>query len=129
MMDYCSYHETIARYRSNLCMARFEDVISDFGNVVRAMNDQFGTDFDVFEHTPENVDAVKQILEVSHRWWSETQEGDPDHLKIPWPAASKKKETERFADMYHDASFRKLRLRCEKSYELLAEDVPMANAA
>ena len=41
----------------------FEQVTSDFGAVIERVNAAFGTDFGVFQHTPENEAAVLAAIE------------------------------------------------------------------
>jgi hypothetical protein len=57
------YYETLLPIRSELFLARFEDVTHDFGAVMRALNDRWGTSFVPFEHTPENASRCFQATE------------------------------------------------------------------
>ena len=47
-------------------VATFESVTSDFGGVVRAVNERFGTEFAVFEHTDENVARCFARIDEDH---------------------------------------------------------------
>lgn len=53
-----SFYEAIEELRSGYVLATFEDVTTDFGQVTRRVNERFGTDFGVFEHTVENAKYV-----------------------------------------------------------------------
>jgi hypothetical protein len=57
------YHRALLPVRSQLFMVRFEDVTKDFGAVMRAANDHWGTSFIPFLHTPENAARCFQITE------------------------------------------------------------------
>jgi hypothetical protein len=54
-----SFYETIWPYREQVVIAPFEVVIDDFGLIVERVNTRFGTEFDRFEHTTPNVEAVR----------------------------------------------------------------------
>ena len=57
------YHETLLPVRSEIFLARFEDVTKDFGAVMRAVNARFGTSFTPFVHTPENTSRCFRLTE------------------------------------------------------------------
>jgi hypothetical protein len=64
---YRRFHEAILPYRDACQVARFEDVTSDFGQVIDAVNARFGTEFTPFHHTPENVAVVYALIEERAR--------------------------------------------------------------
>ena len=57
------YYETLLPFRSQLFLARFEEVTTDFGGVMRAFNARWGTSYVPFEHTPENAASCFQITD------------------------------------------------------------------
>jgi hypothetical protein len=61
------FYETLLPVRSQLFLARFEDVTTDFGGVIKAFNARWGTSYVPFEHTPENAARCFQITEAEHR--------------------------------------------------------------
>jgi hypothetical protein len=61
------YYETLLPVRSQLFVARFEDVTTDFGGVIRALNAKWGTSFTPFDHTPENAADCFRVTEDEHR--------------------------------------------------------------
>jgi len=64
---YRRFHEAVLPHRDACHVARFEDVTTDFGRVVEAVNARFGTAFTPFQHTPENVAAVYALIEERAR--------------------------------------------------------------
>jgi hypothetical protein len=36
----------------------FDDIVADYGRVIRRLNEKFGTDFDEFVHSDENVETL-----------------------------------------------------------------------
>ena len=63
LKDYVRFYRRIYPHRDGFVVARFEDVTTDFGKVIRRLNERFGTTFDEFEHTSENVSRCFDIME------------------------------------------------------------------
>ena len=57
----------MAPCRDKFIVGRFEEVTTDFGEVIRRVNARFGTNFKLFEHTEENLRKVFQIVEEMHK--------------------------------------------------------------
>jgi hypothetical protein len=55
---YVRFYESLLPFRGSFVVARFEDVLSDFGSVIRRINERFGTSFAELEATRSNVNAV-----------------------------------------------------------------------
>jgi hypothetical protein len=70
---YTRFYERLTRHRGRLAIAPFDVITSDFGRVIQDVNARFGTAFDRFEQTPENVEACYAIIEdrARHPPWSE----------------------------------------------------------
>jgi hypothetical protein len=60
IMTYLDFYRPLLPYIGNFVVGEFQDVISDYGKVIHAVNQKFGTSFGIFEHTEENV---KKCLE------------------------------------------------------------------
>ncbi len=63
LRSYIDFYERIKPYRSNYLLATFDNVIDDFGNVIRQFNEKFQTSFSVFEQTEENVKKCFEMVE------------------------------------------------------------------
>ena len=55
---YTAFHENLLDLSDRLMIVRFEDVTTDFGAVIDALNQRFGTRFSSFEHTSEAVAEI-----------------------------------------------------------------------
>jgi hypothetical protein len=62
LRDYRSFYEKIWSHRDGIVVASFPEVTTDFGAVVRRVNDRFGTVFEEFAHTPENVQRCFEVM-------------------------------------------------------------------
>jgi hypothetical protein len=67
LMAYARFHERLLPYRSSFVVADFREVTTDLGSVIGRVNQRFGTEFDEFEHTPENVQMCFTLVEIRTR--------------------------------------------------------------
>jgi hypothetical protein len=61
------FYQRIYPYRSHFVIATFEQLTSDFGAVIAAVNDRFATDFSLFEHSENNVKRCFELIEHRSR--------------------------------------------------------------
>lgn len=61
------YHQEVRPLSDEVLLVTFDEVTTDFGLVVDRLNDRFGTAFDRFEHTPENVAQVFAAIDEKQR--------------------------------------------------------------
>ena len=61
LKDYIRFYRTVVPYRDKFVVGRFEEVTTDFGEVIRRVNARFGTNFKPFEHTDKNPRKVFQL--------------------------------------------------------------------
>lgn len=59
LRTWTAWYERLAPVHDRAVVAPFEVVTDDFGRVVDAVNARFGTDFARFDHTEENVAAIR----------------------------------------------------------------------
>jgi hypothetical protein len=64
---YVSFYETAEKYRDAYVLGLFEEVTKDFGQVIKRINDKFGTTFSLFNHNEENVSKLFAGMETQAR--------------------------------------------------------------
>lgn len=64
---YEDYYSVILPHCQSLFIMRFEDVIADFGKVMRAFNARWGTTYNCFEHTAGNTAICMSRIEDAWR--------------------------------------------------------------
>jgi hypothetical protein len=67
LRKYITFYTRCLPVADNCVVATFEQVLSDFGAVIRRINNRFGTNFEIFHHTDENVKAVRKHMEEGCR--------------------------------------------------------------
>lgn len=63
LKDYIRFYRSILPYRDKFVVGRFEEVTTDFGQVIKRVNAHFGTNFKTFDHTDKNLQKVFQIVD------------------------------------------------------------------
>jgi hypothetical protein len=86
LKHYIMFYRTVAKYREAYVVGRFEEVTGDYGAVVRRINDKFGTQFAIFDHTEQNVKKVYSLIEERHRT---RNGGRVSETKIARPSTAK----------------------------------------
>lgn len=88
LLSYRVFYRSIANLSDRFVIATFEEVTTDFGNVIERVNQRFETHFQPFSHTPENVDRVWQNIEAGQtaKKWSASDV----ERKATYPVESRK---------------------------------------
>ncbi len=60
---YIRFHKRLEKYRDNIIVAPFNQVITDFGKIIRAVNVRFQTSFIPFKPTAENTIKSFSLIE------------------------------------------------------------------
>lgn len=79
-----SFYRTIRPALDRVVLAPFPVVITDFGRVMRVVNERNGTSFVPFEHTPENQQRCFDAMDAY--WTSRVGEGREKELKVGRPS-------------------------------------------
>ena len=67
MRGWLRFYVPLLGYLDRVVVAPFDRVTTDFGAVIRQVNDRFGTTFAPFEHTDENVARVWTSIDRDYR--------------------------------------------------------------
>jgi len=87
--EYIHHHREVLPLVDDLVIGTFEQITTDFGLVVDALNERFGTTFARFEQTPESVDRVFARIDAHY----EELYGDrASERVVPRPSPARKAE-------------------------------------
>ncbi|CAN5818427.1 hypothetical protein BH18ACT11_BH18ACT11_08270 [soil metagenome] len=113
---FLAFYETVEAYRDAYVLGTFEEVTGDFGQVIRRINDRFGTTFSPFRHNERNVEAVLARVERnSKRRFGETQWVD----KASRPLAARENKKRELGYELEDPRLGALVSRAEAVYDRL----------
>jgi hypothetical protein len=112
------FHEPLLPYRSDLVVATFDQVVTDFGRVTERVNERFGKEFVPFEHTPANVERVLGLIED----YTRPPAGDGASLEriVSRPSQERAGALERLRPAYLAPKLAATRLRAGTLYEEFA---------
>jgi len=70
LQDYINYYQVVLRNIDNIELALFEEVINNYGSVIKRINFKFNTEFNLYENNSENKKRVFERIERNNRMWS-----------------------------------------------------------
>lgn len=116
LRGYIRFYAPLLTYADRVVVATFDEVISDFGGVIRRLNDRFGTDFAEFVHSPEHMARIEQEIAEDYQL---RMMGDPErlHRTIPWPSGRRAALRPSVRDRYEAQATASLRRRAAKLFE------------
>jgi len=115
---YISFYETAEQYRESYVLGLFEDVTEDFGQVIKRLNDKFGTTFSLFRHNEESVNELFAGMETQARKkYGETLW----ERKVQRPAATRERIKDEIEYESENPRRKKLIERAEAVYDRLRE--------
>ena len=121
---YIAFYETSEKYRDAYVLGLFEEVTEDFGQVIKRMNDRFGTTFSVFHHDEENVSKLFADMET----YARKKYGESLwERKIHRPSAVKERMKHEIEHDLESPKRKKLIARAEAVYDRLTN--PMRKPA
>ena len=65
--EYIQFYQDVLAVSGQFVVAKFETLISDYGIVIRRLNDRFGTRFAPFDHTQENVARCFETIDTHYK--------------------------------------------------------------
>ncbi|AFZ44036.1 hypothetical protein PCC7418_1868 [Halothece sp. PCC 7418] len=67
LREYISFYGLIMPYRQGLVLATFDELKSDYGAVIRRVNERYKTHFEEFEHTKVNVRHCFRLIDAGYQ--------------------------------------------------------------
>ncbi|HZP90909.1 MAG TPA: hypothetical protein VFC04_07940 [Actinomycetota bacterium] len=123
LRGYLRFYEPLLPVRDRVVVGRFDEVTTDFGAVIRRVNERFGTDFREFEHTQESARRVFEEIEGDYR--ARLPEGEALERQVARPSEWRRRLKAELASSYRAPATRDLRARAERAFGALV-DVPRA---
>jgi hypothetical protein len=115
---YLRFYRPLRPYLDQIVVATFDQVTTDFSAVIRRVNERYGTDFGLFEHTEENARrSLDEIKEHSKERWGD---GLTAEMKRSSPSELREQVKEALRQRYQEPPLRRLRERADQEYETFA---------
>ena len=115
--DYIAFYKPLLPYRDRFVLAPFEEITTDYGKVIQRLNEKFGTHFDVFQHTDENVKKCFDLIDEGY----EQSFGTLKEEVVSRPADSRKSQQEKLRQEFASEELSSLRTKAYSVYKTLME--------
>ena len=115
---YNRLYRNVEAYRDKIVVADFKAVTGNFGAVIRAVNEKFGTDFKEFDHSKDNVDTCFKLIE--ERW--RHSDGEVRELGVGRPSQDRKQLKAELLPQLEAPELAKLRQEAFALYNRLVGD-------
>ena len=114
LVEYVDFYRTCWRVRDHFVVGVFDDVIADFGAVVRAVNQRFGTSFRPYEPTADNQAAAFALVEEMNR---RECRGEVVESHVGRPSADRRQYADEIAAVIAERGSPRLMDRADGWYE------------
>ena len=120
LRSYSRFYSPLLPLRARFVTARFDDLVGDFGGVIRRVNEMFGTAFEEFQHTDANIARVQSEVDL----WDRNTFGEGPRLEEgrARPSAVRTRMKDELRAAYLSRKLSSLRARAEALYERFAND-------
>jgi hypothetical protein len=115
LYDYLAFYQPILKYRNKFVLAPFHEITHNYGAIIRKVNEQYGSNFDEFIHTDENVSKCFELIDDGY-----TQAfGELKEEVVSRPSHTRHSQKEALTEEFHSASLIKLRTSATRVYDAL----------
>jgi hypothetical protein len=126
LTEYIDFYEGIEQLGNSIVLAEFNEVTSDFGAVTRRLNARFGTTFQEFAPTPENLERCYQLIDDEER--RNTGSG-PRPTRVARPTDERAEKKRELSSRLEQPPARDLLAAAENVYSRLLHKHGLAPAA
>ena len=114
LKGYISFHEAILPYCDHFVIADFNVVVKDFGSIIRAVNQKFGTDFQEFVHTEENV---QQCFATIDDFYRRAGQGKISARTVARPSGDRQQQKALLRQRLQESNLKSLKLKAQETYQ------------
>lgn len=114
LIYWISFHSKLLKYKDFFIIADFTEVTTDFGNVIKRINKHFNTQFEIFEHTPENIKKCFDKMESFQRKINNNQLNESG---IPRPSLKRNEKKKELLSKLDEPKLRALRQEANQIYQ------------
>ncbi|WOB43927.1 hypothetical protein HNI00_12805 [Thermoleptolyngbya oregonensis NK1-22] len=119
LQSYLDFHEGILDLKDQMVVSTFQQVTTDFGQVIRRVNQRFGSSFAEFEHTEANV---KRCFELQEEGWAAKGQREPN---VGFPSEERKRIKDQLREQFYSESrgdrLIQMRTRAYELYDLFCQ--------
>jgi hypothetical protein len=106
LLRYSQFYAGVEPFLDHVVVARFENVIADFGAITERVNQRFGTRFVAYDRTTANEAKVRQMIEAMDREFS--PDGTVREHMVSRPSAARSRLASRVSERILSSCAREL---------------------
>jgi len=110
---YCRFYDKILLYSSNYVVGAFEEIVNNFGNVTRRVNERFGVEFVPFEHTQSNLEQCFRLIEEMDK--EDRSQSSVTETTVARPSPERDNLKKQLAERLQE---KKMRVKLERAYDV-----------
>lgn len=111
---YVRFYRRSLPYLDGMVVSEFNTTVSNYGQVIRAVNEKFGTQFVEFDHTKENV---KRCFDIIDEFYRKAGAGEVPEQIVARPSENRQQKKEQLRNQFHVDSLEELRKEAFNLYE------------
>jgi hypothetical protein len=115
LWEFIYFYEPVLPYRDRFVVAPFETVTKDYAHIIHKVNEKYGTQFQVFENTDENVKRCFELIDLGY----EAAFGKLSETVVSRPVEAREQMKKDLHEQFHSAEFASLRQRAVQVYKTL----------
>jgi hypothetical protein len=124
LLGYCYFHEPLIKFVDQIVVGTFEEVTTDFGQIIDKVNHRWGRHFELFEHSQENENKCFELADQDRLIKNSSRHKNKKTTAIltratSRPSMQRHQLKQKLLNSYFDNRYRALRLRADAAYHAL----------
>jgi hypothetical protein len=119
LLEYITFYEPLYALRHAYVLATFEQVTHRFGDIIQQVNHLYETRFNLFEHTPDNVEKVFAIVEKMDK--ENTGQTEVAEEKVARPSQERKQKKDVLLENLNHPEVKPILQKAENVYQCFLE--------
>jgi hypothetical protein len=117
LYDYLAFYKPLLKYKDRFVLAPFNEIIHNYGEIIRKVNQKYGTNFSEFIHSDVNVENCFKLIDQGY-----TQAfGDLKEEVVSRPSKERAKQKDVLKGEFDSAALSELRTQAISVYHELME--------
>lgn len=117
LLDYIRFYKAVLPYKQKLAIVKFDQVITNYADSIKMINDKFDTSFNLFDHSDENVEKVFDLLQTYSI--KDSAKNVLEENKVARPSSDRKALANILNEKIHSGEYSKLLSQANEVYSAL----------
>jgi hypothetical protein len=122
LVAWIRFHRRLMRFRERIVFCRFEEMTRNFTPAIQRLNERFGTNFEVWQHTKENEAEIFEQIKSRNRGRFREDQDEQRRRSLALPTAEREALKQRLRRELEAESLATLRARANALHVELVKD-------